>query len=188
MKPVVSKSTSTFMPGRQRLLDLGARGAHRLGDGDGVGAALLQDADRLHRRAVRARDAGDVLEAVLDERDVVEARRGAPLPCVITMSRSVCEIGASPSTRTSIALLAARRSAPPGDVTCCFWSALDDVGDGRCPSRSACRRRPRCARCDRGSRIIVTWPTPATVCSPPAPGSARRRRAAGARTGRRRRP
>ena len=45
--------------------------AHRLGDGDGVGAALLADAQALGRRAVDAGDAAHVLEAVLDEGDVL---------------------------------------------------------------------------------------------------------------------
>ncbi len=49
----------------------------RLGHGDGVGAALLLDADALGRHAVDAGQPPDVLEAVLDEGDVAEVD-GAP--------------------------------------------------------------------------------------------------------------
>ena len=59
----------------QAALDLGDLVADRLGDGDGVGAALLQDAERLERLAVELRQGGDVGEAVLDERDVLEVDR-----------------------------------------------------------------------------------------------------------------
>ena len=64
-------------PGREGLLDLGHRGLDALGDGDGVRAALLADAEPLGGGAVDAGDAPLVLEAVLDEGDVLEVDRRA---------------------------------------------------------------------------------------------------------------
>ena len=63
------------MPSGSAALDLGDLLAHRGGHGDGVGAALLEHAERLERHAVEPRDRVDVLEAVLDERHVLEVDR-----------------------------------------------------------------------------------------------------------------
>jgi hypothetical protein len=59
----------------QVLGDLGDLLAHRARHHDGVRAALLEDAERLQRHPVEPRDRGHVLEAVLDERDVLEVDR-----------------------------------------------------------------------------------------------------------------
>ena len=45
-------------------------------DGNGVRPALLEDAERLERRAIEQSDRARVGEAIFDERDVLELHRG----------------------------------------------------------------------------------------------------------------
>jgi hypothetical protein len=66
---------------RERLVDLVDLVAHAFGDGDGIRASLLEDPHRLQGHAVEAGDVRRVLEAVFDERDVLEVdRRRLRLP------------------------------------------------------------------------------------------------------------
>ena len=75
---------------------------------------LLQDAHRLHGRAVDARERRHVLEAVLDERDVAEVHRRLMPALRMTMLRSVVEVGglaedAHVERAAAVVELAARR-------------------------------------------------------------------------------
>ena len=69
--------TSSFIPGGSVFCRLASAARHGLGDADGVGAGLLEDAHRLDGGAVGARVRRDVDEAVLDEGDVAARGRSA---------------------------------------------------------------------------------------------------------------
>ena len=165
---------------RQGLLDVGDRGAHRVGDRDRVGARLLEDAHRLDRRAVGPRHAGDVDEAVLDQRDVAEPdlRRAELLDHDVAQGLEVGGLAEHADVDRALAVgqLAARRR----DVL--LLQRLCDVGRPSCWSRPACRRRPRSGPRGRGSPSSGPGRRRRASAARPAAGSARRRRAAGART------
>ena len=76
MNTVESKSTLDVHALGQGRLDLLHALAHGGGDGDRVGALLLQDAHRLDGHPVETRYRGRVLEAVLDHPDVLEMNGG----------------------------------------------------------------------------------------------------------------
>ena len=152
----------------QGLLDLGDLGLDALRDRHGVGAALLADAQALRRHAVDARDAPDVLEAVLDERDVVEVDRRPPtsparrrvghhdLPQGLEVDRLAEDAHVDLAARYSM--------RPAGSSTCWRWSArVTSPTVSFFASSAAASTQMRTLRSMVPPSVIS--PTPGTVCS-----------------------
>ncbi len=77
MNFVESKFTPTSIPSGRHFWTSASAARTRPGDLDRVRAALLPHAEALGRLPVHPGEPADVLEAVLDERDVLQVHRGA---------------------------------------------------------------------------------------------------------------
>ncbi len=128
MKPVVSKMTSSFIPGGRVFCRVADRRGDRLGHADGVGAGLLEDAHRLDGRAVAPRVRGDVDEAVLDEGDVLNPDDGAAgvADDDVAQGVEVRRLADDPH----VELAAAAVEGAPGDVDVLLLDRRHHVGHG----------------------------------------------------------